>query len=101
MDKETAFNIARKFIEYLKEKKYQITGAYIFGSYSKDSYNADSDIDLAVILKNCKNTFDTQVELMKLRRNFDLRLEPHPFSEKDLDGNDPFLSEVLKTGIRI
>ncbi len=101
MDKETAFNIALKFIEYLKEQKYQISSAYIFGSYSKDSYNADSDIDLAVILKNCKNTFDTQVELMKLRRNFDLRLEPHPFSEKDLNGNDPFLSEVLKTGIRI
>jgi len=101
MDKDTAFKIAKKFIEYLKEKKYQIIDAYIFGSYAKGSFREDSDIDLAVILKTCKNTFDTQVDLMKLRRNFDLRIEPHPFIEKDIIDNDPFLSEVIKTGIRI
>jgi len=101
MDKDTAFKIAKKFIEYLKEKKYKISSAYIFGSYAKDSFGEESDIDLAIILKNCKNTFDTQVDLMILRRNFDLRIEPHPFSEKDIDGNDPFLDEVLRTGIRI
>ncbi|MDD4206303.1 MAG: nucleotidyltransferase domain-containing protein [Candidatus Delongbacteria bacterium] len=101
MDKDTAFKIAKKFIEYLKEKKYQIIDAYIFGSYAKGSFGEDSDIDLAVILKTCKNTFDTQVDLMKLRRNFDLRIEPHPFIEKDIIDNDPFLSEVIKTGIRI
>ncbi|MDD3045622.1 MAG: nucleotidyltransferase domain-containing protein [Candidatus Delongbacteria bacterium] len=101
MDKDTAFTIAKKFIEYLKEKKYQIIDAYIFGSYAKGSFGEDSDIDLAVILKTCKNTFDTQVDLMKLRRNFDLRIEPHPFIEKDIIDNDPFLSEVIKTGIRI
>jgi len=101
MDKDTAFKIAKKFIEYLKEKKYQIIDAYIFGSYAKGSFGEDSDIDLAVILKTCKNTFDTQVDLMKLRRNFDLRIEPHPFREKDIKDNDPFLSEVIKTGIRI
>lgn len=101
MDKDTAFKIAKKFIEFLKEKKYKIIDAYIFGSYAKDSFGEESDIDLAIILKNCRNTFDTQVDFMKMRRNFDLRIEPHPFREKDINDNDPFLSEVLKTGIRI
>ncbi|MBU4486441.1 MAG: nucleotidyltransferase domain-containing protein [Candidatus Delongbacteria bacterium] len=101
MDKDAAFKIAKTFVEFLKVKKYQIVDAYLFGSYAKGNFNEDSDIDLAIILEGCKNNYDTQVDLMKLRRNFDLRIEPHPFEKSDIDGNDPFLSEVLKTGIKI
>ena len=34
MDQNTAFEIVKKYIKYLKNKKYNIHKAYIFGSYA-------------------------------------------------------------------
>ena len=42
-----------------------------------------------------------QVNLMKLRRKFDTRIEPHPFNEKDFDISNPLVNEILNTGIKI
>ena len=38
---------------------------------------------------------------MKLTRKIDLRIEPHPFEKSDVDDHNPFLEEILRTGIRI
>jgi hypothetical protein len=42
-----------------------------------------------------------RLELMKLRRNVDLRIEPNPFAS--MDENDPsgFLAEIKRSGIRV
>lgn len=61
----------------------------------------DSDIDIAVVLKNLRNSFTTQVQLMKLRRDIDLRIEPHPFDETDFNSSNPFANEILTTGIQV
>lgn len=39
--------------------------------------------------------------LKKLRRNIDLRIEPHPIGEKDFNFSNPFVYEISKTGIEI
>lgn len=101
MDKKSAYELASKFVEFLKEKEYNILDAYLFGSYAKGTYNEDSDIDLAIIFDSYKDSFDTQVNLMKLRRKFDLRIEPHPFLKKDIVEFDPFITEVMRTGVKI
>ena len=75
--------------------------AYLFGSYTKGRFHEDSDIDLAIILKNLKDDFEMQVKLMILRRGFDLSIEPHPFDEKDFDSTNPFAYEIMKTSIKI
>jgi hypothetical protein len=36
--------------------------------------------------------------LMKLRRKFDLRIEPHPFHYSDFYSNNPFANEIKKIG---
>lgn len=102
MDKKAAFKIANDYISFLlKQKDLNIKKAYLFGSYAKGRFNEDSDIDLAIILKNLKDDFEMQVKLMKLRRNFDTSIEPHPFDEKDFDDTNPFAYEIMKTGIKI
>lgn len=102
MDKKRASEIAKNYLNYiLKEKKINITGAYLFGSYAKDTFNEDSDIDLAIIMKNLKNSYEMLVKLMVLRRDFDLSIEPHPFDEKDFDSTNPFAYEIMKTGTKI
>ena len=38
---------------------------------------------------------------MILATKFDSRIEPHPISNSDINSNNPFVSEILKTGIEI
>jgi hypothetical protein len=37
---------------------------------------------------------------MRLRRNFDLRIEPHPIAKKDFSDSNPFAKEIKK-GLKI
>jgi len=101
MDKKTAFSIVRNYIAYLRSNNIAIEKAYIFGSYASGNFSEDSDIDLALILKNLSNNFIMQVELMKLGRRIDTRIEPHPFDESDFNTSNPFANEILSKGIQV
>jgi predicted nucleotidyltransferase len=100
MDKIEALNIASKYIELLKNK-YTIKSAILFGSYAKGTQHPDSDIDIAIVLTHSDDIIDTQIELMKLRRKVDLRIEPHPFNDEDFNLNNPVVDEILKNGINL
>lgn len=100
MDQRSAIEIVKKYIIYLKDNKYDIQRAYLFGSYASGNNNENSDIDLAVVLNNLSNSFITQVELMKISRKFDTRIEPHPFEESDFYTN-PFAKKIISEGIRL
>jgi len=101
MDQNKAFEIVKKYINYLRINKYNIQKAYIFGSYANGRFHEDSDIDLAIVLNNLSNGFIMQIELMKLSRKFDTRIEPHPFDKSDFNESNPFANEILTKGIQI
>jgi uncharacterized protein len=101
MDKDKASKIAREYINFIKKQNPNFQKAYIFGSYVKGTMQEDSDIDLAIIFKKLNDTFDMQVKLMKLRRKFDTRIEPHAFRESDFEITNTLANEILKTGIEI
>ncbi|MBU1169801.1 MAG: nucleotidyltransferase domain-containing protein [Proteobacteria bacterium] len=101
MDKEKASEIARNYFDFIKKRDPNVKKAYMFGSYVKGTVTEDSDIDLAIIFKNLSDTFDMQVQLMKLRRKFDNRIEPHAFRESDFKNSNPLAEEILKTGLEI
>ena len=100
MDKGEAIEIAKKYLDLLKTR-YDIQSALLFGSYAKGTFHDDSDIDIAIILKQVTDIIDTQIECMKLRRKIDLRIEPHPFNAGDFNRNNPVVNEILKYGINI
>ena len=100
MDKSEAIEIARRYLKNI-DKKYQIVNAIIFGSYARGTQHRDSDIDLAIVFKSVDDIIDLQIELMKMRTDEDLLIEPHPFSLSDFDISNPVVSEILKTGIEI
>jgi len=100
MDKTDALTIAGKYADTVKEK-YDYLKIILFGSYAKGNFNDDSDIDIAVIFKDYNNLLDMQLELMRLRRKIDSRIEPHPFRERDFDASNPIVNEILKYGKEI
>lgn len=98
MDKEQAIRLARRYkalvAEFLPVKAF-----YLYGSYSKGNYNADSDIDIAVIVEHLDNDYfaDTPM-LWRLRRRVSTLIEPVLLAE---DLTNPLYADIVKTGILI
>lgn len=102
MDKKTDY-IIRQYILTVANQTPGYVTAYLFGSFAKNNQRPESDIDIALIIDNLKDSdkFDIQVQLMLLASKFDLRIEPHPLSKQDLISDNPFVHEIKKTGIEI
>ncbi len=45
--------------------------------------------------------FTTQMQLIRLRRKNDLRIEPHSIGESDFTKMNPFAYKIQKTGVEI
>ena len=101
MDQKKDREMIKKYINFLRENDFNIEKVYLFGSYAKGVVTEDSDIDLAVVFKKLSDSFDMQVQLMKMRRKFDTRIEPHPFEESDFNSSNPLAREILNTGFEI
>ncbi len=102
MDKGTNRKI-NDFITYLAGQNFGLKKAYLFGSYAKKTETINSDIDLALIIDQLpdEEKFDFQVQLMLIAADFDIRIEPHPFSLEDFNPANPLVSEILNTGIEV
>jgi predicted nucleotidyltransferase len=97
MDKRQAIAVAQQYATVVKSN-FDYDKIILFGSYSKGDFNDHSDIDIAVVFDDYDNHIQRQVELLKLTRSVDSRIEPHPFRERDFNINNPLAYEVLLFG---
>jgi hypothetical protein len=58
-------------------------------------------IDLAIIFEAVEDMIERQADLLKLRNNNELDIEPHPFRVSDFNGSNPAAFEILKIGIKM
>lgn len=100
MDQRTAELTIKAYVA-LMPKRYALTRVYLFGSYARNMSREESDIDVALVIKNIDDPFQTQLDLMRLRRRVDLRLEPHPIDENDFNETNPLANEIIKYGKEI
>ena len=84
------------------QKKYNIVGAYLYGSYAKGTSSKWSDIDIAIISPDFSDDlFAERLSLMQLAVSIDDRIEPKPFKKELFDRNDPLVDEIQKNGIQL
>jgi len=100
MDQREVIAAVQNYLNNVSQK-YELVQAFVFGSYAKGHYHSDSDIDVAIVLKNVHNLFDVQIDLLHLRKDEDLQIEPHPFRDTDFHADDPFVNEILQTGFEL
>ncbi|MEI6435987.1 MAG: nucleotidyltransferase domain-containing protein [Bacteroidota bacterium] len=100
MDKNDAIKIARRYVDSINQK-YQVENAILFGSFAKGTNHPDSDIDVAIIFNSVDDMIDMQIELMQMRSDDDLLIEPHPFKKADFLATNPIVAEIMKNGIEI
>lgn len=101
-DNRLIHEIIREYTQRLVEKNIGVWRIYLYGSHAKGAARPDSDIDLAVFLDTDEiDGFREDVELMRLRWDIDLRIEPHAFARTDFDETNPYIREIIETGERI
>jgi predicted nucleotidyltransferase len=103
-DIETVNRIVRQYINDVK-KKMPIDRVYLYGSYAKGTPRDGSDVDLCFFSKEfeSKRTWDVLYELFRIKVKYDdvLLLEPNAFPTSELENDNPFVKEVLRTGHEI
>ncbi len=97
---ETKFKI-EKYIEILQQQ-LNIELIIIFGSYLKDSYSRDSDIDILVVASEFSRMSKLDAYKMLSRPMWDLKIniDPIPATPEEVQEYDraSFLAEVMNTG---
>ena len=94
-------NDVKYFIEQLK-KEINIQAVYLFGSYARGKNKDYSDIDVAIV----SNSFERFVladnnKILKVTKDINRMIEPHPFRAEDFTEDNPFVKEIVSTGIKI
>lgn len=99
MDKREAIKKVTQY-KMLLENHFDLESVDLFGSYAKDTNREDSDIDVAIVVKNISGDFFAVNPLLwKLRRQVDDRIEPI-LIDKNNDKSG-FLDEIKRNGIEI
>lgn len=94
--------IVEDYIRKLK-KEIPIEKAVLFGSYAKGKQHNDSDVDLAIFSDyfNGMRRVDGINYLLLRAVEYDIDLEPLPFTKADYSEKGGFAREVLKEGVEI
>jgi uncharacterized protein len=90
------------FVKELENEKLRISKVFLFGSYAKNQENEWSDVDLAVVSDDFTGNrmidYDRFVNaILKVDRTF----EPIPYKTENFTTDNPFVNEIISTGIRI
>lgn len=99
--KENVETIIRSFLDAIRNE-IQVDGVYLFGSYAKGTPSKYSDIDLAVVSRDFEGVrFFDRKRLIKYLVKVNTDIQLHPFKLEDFTPDDPFVEEIIRTGIRV
>jgi uncharacterized protein len=99
--------ILKLVTDYINEvnKKYKVEKVVLFGSYAKGTQQADSDIDLAIFIKDLddKKRIDVMGNIISLSGKYKKDIQPIIFSGKDFYNTDNYFinNHIKKDGIEI
>lgn len=91
-----------ELIQHLNANNLLIQQAFIFGSYAKGQQSEWSDIDVALVSDRFEgNMFNDYCKMSPYLIKVNPSLEVHPFRPEDFTKDNPFVEEIIETGIRI
>lgn len=94
-------NLISKFVNLVSDE-FPIKSVYLFGSYAKGEAKEYSDIDLAVVSDKFEGSrFFDKEKLNKYILKTSIDLEIHPFRTVDFTEDNPFVKEIIQSGLKI
>jgi predicted nucleotidyltransferase len=89
------------------KREYRAEKVILFGSYAKGNASEDSDVDLLVIAPTKERFFERMASVRRLIRDLRDGLPVSPIVltpgelEKRRAAGDPFVREILETGVSL
>ncbi len=89
------------------KKEYSAERVILFGSYAKGKATKDSDVDLLVVAPTKERFFERMASVRRLIRDLRDSLAVSPIVltpgelEKRRQTGDPFVQEILQTGVSL
>ncbi len=89
------------------KKEYRAEKVILFGSYAKGNATEDSDVDLLVVAPTKERFFERMASVRRLIRDLRDGLPVSPIVltpaelEKRRKAGDPFVREILETGVSL
>jgi len=99
-DIETINKTIGNYVEDVKNA-LPIDRAFLFGSYAKGVATEQSDIDVCFFSHSFENLppIDIMTQLFRLTRKYKgVDIEPRGFPTSELENDNPFVKEILRTG---
>jgi len=99
-----ATNVDDKVQEFIQlaSQDLKLEAIYLFGSQARGNAHEWSDIDLAIVSPDfCGDRFDDSTRLIPYILKVDSAIEVHPFRPEDFSADNPFVQEILDTGVRV
>ncbi len=92
--------IINKCLSALKENNIHIKKAILFGSYVNGTNTEWSDIDLAIVSDSFKgNRVDDRNKIRQIKLSVSSDLEIIPYRPEDFNPDNPFVKEILNSGV--
>jgi uncharacterized protein len=94
--------IIDSFLEELNNNNINIEQAILFGSYAQGTYSPWSDIDIALVSSDFEgDRFKDRDKIKRIKLKISSDLEPIPYLPDDFTADDPFVKQILATGINV
>jgi predicted nucleotidyltransferase len=104
IDAETLGETLQSYILEIK-KTMPIERVFLFGSYAKGSPDEWSDVDVCFFFERFeeKNSIEVGLKLLDAAYKYlpEIVIEPHSFLMQEMENDNPFVKEILRTGREI
>lgn len=94
--------IIQEYLAALSAHHIPVQHVFLFGSYARGNYTEWSDIDLAVVSDSFEGRrCEDRKKIRPITLSGSSLIEVLPYLTKDFTPEDPFVREILKTGIQL
>ncbi len=104
MAKREVIELLKRYVMLLNAEGISVSKAFLFGSYSTNTANDNSDIDVMIVSDKYDEADDLAAgKMWQLTRLISTKIEPFLIGENKFENDDssPFISMVKSTGIEI
>lgn len=98
---QAAINTVKKFVSDINNSSLHLNKVILYGSYAKNKQHEHSDIDVALVADEFSGVGFIDIKMfVKILKNY-IIIQPKTFPTNYFKQGDPFIEEIINTGIEI
>jgi predicted nucleotidyltransferase len=103
LDKNAAIEIVRNYVHDVELHGVHLKNVILYGSFAKGTQHEWSDIDVALVADEFTGFYFNDSDLFPyvgIKKPY-IRIEAKTYPTEYFKQGDPFINEIIKTGIKI